>query len=63
MLGAELQAPDLPAGEYTLRISAAGREFALDASVRSVAVTADSRVVVGGDTAGGVRFLNLDLPC
>ncbi len=35
--------------------------FALDAPLRTVAVTADGRTVVAGDQAGGVHFLDLDL--
>jgi len=36
--------------------------FALDASVWSVAVTADGRGIVAGDEVGGVHFLDLVLP-
>ncbi len=36
--------------------------FALDAPVESVA-TADGCRVVAGDWAGGVHFLDFDLPC
>ena len=36
--------------------------FALNARLCSVAITADGRAVVAGDDAGGVHFLDLDLP-
>ena len=36
--------------------------FALEAPLQAVAVTADGRTVIAGDFAGGVHFLDLDLP-